>query len=53
MATQLLVGLGLTTWFGNWIDKKNIFKKPVFTWILPLIFVIGFLIKLIKDLNKK
>lgn len=53
MATQLLVGLGLTTWIGNWIDKKYEFKKPIFTWIFPLIFLIGFLVKLIKDLNKK
>jgi hypothetical protein len=53
MATQLLVGLGLTTWLGNFIDKKNSFKKPIFTWILPLVFLIGFLIKLIKDTNKK
>ncbi|GMV76969.1 MAG: hypothetical protein AMXMBFR79_01050 [Chitinophagaceae bacterium] len=53
MATQLLVGLGLTTWLGTWLDKKMTTKKPMATWILPMTFLIGFLVKLIKDTNKK
>jgi len=53
MATQLLVGLGLTTWLGTWLDKKMATKKPMATWIFPMTFLIGFLIKLIKDTNKK
>ncbi len=53
MATQLLVGLGLTTWLGTWLDKKMATKKPMATWIFPMTFLIGFLVKLIKDTNKK
>lgn len=53
MATQLLVGLGLTTWLGTWLDKKMVTKKPMATWIFPMTFLIGFLVKLIKDTNKK
>lgn len=53
MAAQILTGLGLTTWAGMWIDKKRNSTKPLFTWLLPLVLLIGFLVKAVKDTSKK
>jgi hypothetical protein len=54
MASQLLVGLGLTTWLGKWLDEKRTAPTtPLFIWILPLVLLIGMLVKLIKDTTKK
>jgi len=53
LAAQIIIGLGLTTWLGMWLDKKKDFPKPLFTWILPIILLIGMLIKAIKDTRKK
>ncbi len=53
MATQILAGIGLSTWLGLWIDKKRDTTKPLFTWILPLSLLVLFLVKAIKDTNKK
>jgi hypothetical protein len=53
MAAQILTGLGLSTWLGLWIDKKRNSPKPLFTWLLPVVLLIGFLVKAIKDTSKK
>lgn len=53
MAAQILTGLGLTTWAGLWLDKKRGSVKPMFTWLLPVLLLIGILIKAVKDTNKK
>lgn len=53
MAAQILTGLGLTTWAGLWLDKKKGNAKPMFTWLLPVLLLIGILIKAVKDTNKK
>lgn len=53
MAAQILTGLGLTTWLGLWLDKKRGSTKPIFTWLLPVLLLIGILIKAVKDTNKK
>ncbi len=54
LASQLLVGLGLATWFGKLLDKKRaITAIPLWIWILPMIVLLGMLIKLIKDTSKK
>ncbi len=49
LAAQFLVGTAVTVYGGIWIDKKINAKTPVFTWVLPLLFIIGMLYKIIKD----
>lgn len=53
MAAQILTGLGLTTWAGLWLDKKRGHTKPMFTWLLPVLLLLGILVKAVKDTNKK
>jgi F0F1-type ATP synthase assembly protein I len=53
MASQLIIALLLTVYFGKWLDTKLAFQKPVLIWVLPLLILIGSLIKLIKDTSVK
>jgi F0F1-type ATP synthase assembly protein I len=52
LASQLIVGLGLSAWIGLWIDKNLIKSIPLFVWLLPFIFIIATIIKVIKDTSK-
>jgi hypothetical protein len=52
LASQWAVGLSITLFGGKRLDDYFDFKKPLLTWILPLIFIIGMLIKLIVETNK-
>ena len=51
-AAQLLVSLGLSVAIGIWIDKHFLKSMPWFVWLLPLIILIGLIIKVIKDTSK-
>lgn len=53
LASQLVVGLLLTGYAGVWIDRKMAVTKPVFTWLLPLLLLIGMLVKIVKDSSVK
>lgn len=53
LATQILVGLGFTIWLGSIIDKQQKNENPLFSWILPIILLLGLLIKIVKDTSKK
>ncbi|OYY20544.1 MAG: hypothetical protein B7Y15_07615 [Bacteroidetes bacterium 24-39-8] len=53
LATQLLVGLGLMLWLGNWLDKYVGWKSPILVWILPLLLLLGILIKVFRDTSKR
>lgn len=52
LASQWAVGLCITLFGGKRLDAYFDFQKPMLTWILPLIFIIGMLIKLIVETNK-
>lgn len=52
-AAQLLVGLGLAVWAGIWLDKKIHIGFPLLIWLLPLLLLIGMMIKVVKDTSKK
>ncbi|MDP1810959.1 MAG: hypothetical protein Q8K66_06090 [Sediminibacterium sp.] len=52
-AVQLAVGLGLAVWAGIWADRKIAVGIPVLSWLLPLVVLIGMLIKVVKDTSKK
>ena len=53
LAAQLAAGLLLTVWLGNLADKWLRFGIPVFIWLLPLLLLIGMMIKAIRDTSKK
>lgn len=53
IGSQLFAGLIITVFFGKWIDEKLHINFPVFIWLLPLIFIIGMILKVIKDTSKR
>ncbi|HEX3024072.1 MAG TPA: AtpZ/AtpI family protein [Chitinophagaceae bacterium] len=50
---QLAVSILLTVYAGGWIDKKINTKFPLFLWALPIVVIIGMIIKLIRDTSNK
>ncbi len=52
-AAQLAVGLGLAVWGGWWADGKINIGFPLLIWLLPLLLLIGMMIKVVKDTSKK
>jgi F0F1-type ATP synthase assembly protein I len=53
IGSQLFAGLIITVFLGKWIDEKLHINFPVFIWLLPLIFIVGMILKVIKDTSKK
>ena len=53
IGAQIVAGLLLFIFVGKWIDSKLNWSFPVFIWLLPLIFIIGTMIKAIRDTSKK
>jgi F0F1-type ATP synthase assembly protein I len=53
LAAQLAAGLLFTVWLGHLADKWLQWTIPVFIWLLPLLLLIGMMIKAIRDTSKK
>ena len=53
MGTQFLAGIGIGVFVGLKVDSWLKLKIPLLVWILPLLIIIGFILKLIKDTSKK
>ena len=53
MGTQLLAGIGIGVFIGLKADNWLKFKIPLFVWILPLLIITGFILKLIKSTSNK
>jgi F0F1-type ATP synthase assembly protein I len=53
MGAQFLVSIGLGIFIGIKLDKWFNFSFPLLVWILPLLIIIGLIIKIIKDTSKK
>ena len=53
LAAQLAGGLLITVFTGRWLDKQVAWSIPVFVWCLPLLLIIGMMIKVIRDTSKK
>jgi hypothetical protein len=53
VGSQLAAGIIVTVFVGKWIDEKLHFSFPVLIWLLPLIFIVGMILKAIKDTSKK
>ncbi len=52
LASQWAVGLSITLYGGKRIDQYFNLHTPMLTWILPLIFILGMLIKIIIETNR-
>jgi F0F1-type ATP synthase assembly protein I len=52
-AAQLVAGLVIGVLLGMWIDKKLNIGFPIFIWSLPLVILIGMLIRVVKDTTTK
>lgn len=53
IGTQIVAGLLLFIFIGKWIDGKLNISFPVLIWVLPLLFLIALIIKVIKDTSNK
>jgi len=53
LGTQLIVGLCLMLYIGNKIDSWIKFNSPLAIWILPLLFIVAIIIKVISETNTK
>jgi len=53
LATQLIAALLMAVYGGFWLDKKIGVSIPVFAWLLPLLVLIGMLVKVIRDTSNK
>ena len=53
LAFQFLAAIGLATYAGSWADKWIKTTFPLFIWLLPLIVIIGLIVKAVKDTSKK
>jgi hypothetical protein len=53
MATQFLVAIAVSVFAGMKIDEWLKFKTPLAIWLLPLLFIIGMIIKIIRDTSVK
>lgn len=52
LTTQFFVAIGLSMLIGWYIDKWIAFKTPIAILILPLLTIIGIIIKIIIDTNR-
>lgn len=53
LATQFLVGIGIAVYAGLQIDKWLKIKMPLAVWVLPLLLIVGVIIKIVKDTAKR
>jgi hypothetical protein len=53
LATQFLVGIGLFLFLGSKLDGWLKLNTPVAVWVLPLLFIVSVIIKIVRDTSKK
>ncbi len=53
MATQFLVAIGAGLFIGLKADNWLKFQTPLLVWMLPLLIIVGVIIKLIRDTGKR
>ncbi|MEO6669087.1 MAG: hypothetical protein ABIN36_06405 [Ferruginibacter sp.] len=53
LATQFLVGIGLSVFIGMKVDKWLKINMPVAVWVLPLLLIVAIIIKIVKDTAQK
>lgn len=52
-AFQLMAALAVGVLGGYWLDKWIKPGIPIFIWVLPLLILIGILIRVVKDTSQK
>ncbi len=53
LAWQMIAGLGIAVYLGILADKWLNTSMPLLVWILPLLIIVGMMVKIIKDTSKK
>jgi dolichyl-phosphate-mannose--protein O-mannosyl transferase len=55
LASQWAVALVGLLFLGKYLDQKHFFtfNKPLFTWLLPFVFILFSLVNIIKETNNK
>ena len=53
IGAQIIAGLLLFVFVGRWIDGKLRLSFPLLIWLLPLIFLIALLLKVVRDTSNK
>jgi hypothetical protein len=53
MGMQFLVSIGLGIFIGSKADEWFDFSFPLLVWVLPLLIIIGLIVKIIKDTSTK
>ncbi len=53
LATQFMVGIGLSVYAGLQADKWLKINMPLAVWVLPLLLIIVVIFRIIKDTSKK
>ncbi len=53
LASQWAIALTLLIFFGKFIDQKLNYIEPVFLWILPSLFIVFSLFKIVRDTQIK
>jgi hypothetical protein len=53
LGTQFLVGIALALYAGLRVDEFFHWHSPVAVWVLPLLLIVGVMIKIIADTNTK
>jgi len=53
MAFQMLAAIGIGIFAGIQLDKWINTTVPIFLWVLPLLIIIGMIVKAVKDTSKK
>jgi hypothetical protein len=53
LGAQFLIAIGAAVYIGINADKWLHFKSPIFVWVLPLLFIVVIMYKIIKDTSPK
>jgi Mn2+/Fe2+ NRAMP family transporter len=53
LATQFFVAIAIAVYGGMQLDRVLKFSMPVAVWVLPLLFITGLIIKIIRDTTPK
>lgn len=53
MGAQFFAALLIGVFGGKWLDEKLDISFPVLIWLLPLILLVGMLVKIVHDTSKK
>jgi len=53
LGAQLLAGLIIAVFAGQWIDKKLSLSFPLCIWLFPLLVILGMIFTAVKDTSKK